>query len=159
MFVHICFLLYYIWSIIPDRKPQNERTEPGGFERRRASTSHASLQEFLGSSFSSSSLSSKVVDRYIDGEQQEGEPFGNFYSQITHIGQGKEKSNRPPRAQYTSPSSLAGNFTNKPKCHSSRDVTGTGQIVFTRGWAENGYDCESPRTIAKNVIEKLSRCS
>uniref|UniRef100_A0A7N0V5V1 DUF7653 domain-containing protein n=1 Tax=Kalanchoe fedtschenkoi TaxID=63787 RepID=A0A7N0V5V1_KALFE len=134
-------------------KTANRPQQPG------SPTSHSSPQELSGNSlFSSSNLSNKIVDRYIDGEQQEGRTFGSDCFQKNHSGQGQEKSRRPPRAQYTAPSSPAGNFTEKPKSHSFRDVTGAHQSFSTRDWTETGYGYESPRRLAKNVIERLSQC-
>uniref|UniRef100_A0A7N0UCD4 DUF7653 domain-containing protein n=1 Tax=Kalanchoe fedtschenkoi TaxID=63787 RepID=A0A7N0UCD4_KALFE len=147
------------------RKPKTKQTESEAFEtanrsdRPSFSTSHASHQELSGnSSLSSSNLSSKVVDRYIDGEQEE-RTFDNDLSRKIHGGQGQEKSRRPPRAQYTAPYSPGGIFSEKPKSHSFRDVRGAHQNFSARDWAETGYGYESPRKLAKNVIERLSQCS
>ncbi|CAM8968050.1 unnamed protein product [Rhodiola kirilowii] len=149
-------------SVTPDRKPKMKHIEAETFkntERLHPSTSHASLQDLSGnSSLSSSNLSCKVVDRYIDGEQQEGRISGNDFSQRIHEGQGQEKSRRPPRAQYTAPSSPAV-YTENPKSHSFREVRGPHHKFPTRDWAETGYGYESPHKVARNVIERLSQCS
>ncbi|KAL9678037.1 hypothetical protein QQ045_015875 [Rhodiola kirilowii] len=123
-------------------------------ERPRSSTSYASLQKLPGSSLSSSNLSSIIVDRYIDGDQREVRTFFNDLSKRTHAVQRQETSRRPPRAQYThtAPSSPVGTSTEKPKSHPFRDVRGS-------EWEETVYDYESPRKLAKNVIERLSQCS
>ncbi|KAM7494981.1 hypothetical protein LguiB_029590 [Lonicera macranthoides] len=103
------------------------------------------------SSNCSSNVSSKVLDRFIDGEQQEERSKLKSNSSLrNHIGK------RPPRVQYT----VAGSPTNgkqKPKSHSFREMKGTHLHFSTGEWVENGFRHESPRKLAKHVIERLSQ--
>ncbi|KAA8534297.1 hypothetical protein F0562_031814 [Nyssa sinensis] len=110
------------------------------------------------SSYCSSSVSNKVLDRYIDGEQQQERtaPKSNS-SQKNHIGNGNGGGKRPPRVQYTAPASPTESAKEKLWSHSFREAKGTQHYFSSRDWVENGFNHESPRRIAKHVIERLSQ--
>ncbi|KAJ7976242.1 golgin subfamily B member 1 isoform X1 [Quillaja saponaria] len=110
------------------------------------------------SSTSSSNISSTIVDRYIDGEQQQEKGRARNSSQKNYTENGNFGNRLPPKIQYTAPNSPAdGGAKHKPRAHSFREVKGTHLCFSSRDWAENGFGHESPRRHAKNVIEKLSQ--
>lgn len=101
------------------------------------------------SSTCSSNISSKVLDRYIDGEQEERGRQKNNSSSRNLCGNGNGGGFRPPRAQFTAP--------NSPRAHSFREAKSSRFRLSSRDWAENGFGHESPRRLAKNVVERLSQ--
>ncbi|PQM43239.1 golgin subfamily B member 1 [Prunus yedoensis var. nudiflora] len=101
------------------------------------------------SSTCSSNISSKVLDRYIDGEQEERGRQKNSSSSRNLCGNGNGGGCRPPRAQFTAP--------NSPRAHSFREAKSSRFRLSSRDWAENGFGHESPRRLAKNVVERLSQ--
>ncbi|XP_047327392.1 myosin-10-like [Impatiens glandulifera] len=106
---------------------------------------------------SESSYSSKVLDRYIDGEQQYDitTPRSNSPMRNQFDGQKSGLGKRPPRVQHTAPTSpIIHSTKEKP---SSRYSKGNQIYYSSKDWAENGFGKESPRTLAKNVIERLSQ--
>ncbi|KAF3433813.1 hypothetical protein FNV43_RR24916 [Rhamnella rubrinervis] len=107
------------------------------------------------SSTSSSNASGKVLDRYIDGEQQEAKVRPkNSFSQVNN---GNGSGRRPPRVQYTSPNSPTDSVKDKARAHSFREAKSSRLRFSSRDWVENGFGHESPRRLAKNVIERLSQ--
>ncbi|KAA8539385.1 hypothetical protein F0562_026077 [Nyssa sinensis] len=120
-----------------------------------SSTYHDSLE---GSSYCSANFSNIVLDRYIDGEQQQerGAPRNN-YSQRNYIGNGNADGKRPLRVQYTAPASPTDSRKEKPMSHSFREAKGTQLYFSSRDSVENGFGHESPRRVAKHVIERLSQ--
>lgn len=103
------------------------------------------------SSTSSSNVSNRVLDRYIDGEQhQEISGSKNKYSQ-------KNNGWRPPRAQCLTPSSPTASIKDKPRSYSSREVKSSHSRFSSRELGEYGFGNESPRSIAKNVVDRLSQ--
>lgn len=126
-------------------------------EKPGSSSSSRGYYDYLESSSNcSSNVSNKVVDRYIDGEQeQERSSPKSDPSQRNHIGNGAGK--RPPRVQYTAPASPTDCMKEKPRSHSFRETKGTQPYFSSRDCVENGYRHESPRRIAKHVIERLSQ--
>ncbi|XP_052204074.1 uncharacterized protein LOC127809350 [Diospyros lotus] len=110
------------------------------------------------SSYCSSNFSNQVVDRYIDGEQeQERREVKNVPSQRDHTGNGNRVGKRPPRVQYTAPASPTDSMKNKSNFHSFRETKGNRFHLSSRDWVENGFGHESPRRLAKHVIERLSQ--
>ncbi|XP_062094834.1 uncharacterized protein LOC133800790 [Humulus lupulus] len=110
------------------------------------------------SSTSSSNLSSKIVDRYIDGEQQQEQSRPEHNAQGNFAGSsGNGGSWRPPRVQYASPSSPAESVKDKERGHSFREAKSSRLRFSSRDWAEYGFGHESPRRLAKNVVERLSQ--
>ncbi|XVE75290.1 hypothetical protein DITRI_Ditri12bG0082900 [Diplodiscus trichospermus] len=107
------------------------------------------------SSSCSSNVSSKVIDRYIDGEQQQESNKSKSSSKRNNLGNGGGR--RPPRVHYTAPSSPTDSAKEKNKSHSFREAKGTRLHFSSRDWVENGFGHESPRRIAKSVIERLSQ--
>ncbi|GAV63732.1 hypothetical protein CFOL_v3_07250 [Cephalotus follicularis] len=106
------------------------------------------------SSFSSSNVSTKVLDRYIDGEQQEETNRPKSNSQRNNTGIRNVKEQLPPRSQYTAYTSPIDSVKNKPRARSFRE--GTRLHFSSRDWVENEFGHESPQRLAKNVIERLS---
>ncbi|OWM70119.1 golgin subfamily B member 1-like [Punica granatum] len=107
------------------------------------------------SSNCSSNVSSKIIDRYIDGEQNQDRSRPKNI--ITRNQAGKDSGNRPPRAQFTAPSSPVDSAKTRPRSHSFRESKGTRLYFSSRDWVEGGLGHESPRRLAKNVIERLSQ--
>ena len=123
-----------------------------GLERSGYSNSH---HDSSGNS-TSSNVSSKVVDRYIDGEQQQEVSQPKNSSQRTFMGSRNADGRLPPRVQYTAPTSPMDNIKDKPRSHSFREYGGSRQKFSSRDWVDKGYGHESPRKLAKNVLERLS---
>ncbi|KAM6574081.1 hypothetical protein CsatA_022408 [Cannabis sativa] len=110
------------------------------------------------SSTSSSNVSSKVVDRYIDGEQHQGQNKPEHNAQGNLGGSsGKGGNWRPPRVQYASPSSPAESVKDKRRGHSFRESKSSHLRFSSTDLAEYGFGHESPRRLAKNVVERLSQ--
>ncbi|XP_062092787.1 golgin IMH1 [Humulus lupulus] len=108
------------------------------------------------SSTSSSNVSSKIVDRYIDGEQQE-QSRSEHNAQGNFSGSGNVGCWRPPRVQYASPSSPTERVKEKARGHSFREAKSSRLHFSSRDWAEYGFGHESPRRLAKNIVERLSQ--
>ncbi|XVF23749.1 hypothetical protein REPUB_Repub13aG0065900 [Reevesia pubescens] len=143
-------------AVTPEKKSKAKRCEVAaiGFERPYSSGSSSMHHDSSGSSSScSSNVSSKVIDRYIDGEQQQESSKSKNSSKRNNLGNGGGRL--PPLVQYTAPSSPTDSVKEKNKSHSFRKAT---RLQFSsRDWMENGFGHESPRMIAKNVIERLSQ--
>lgn len=91
------------------------------------------------------------MDRYIDGEQLLSTSQKNPSSQRTHFGDGNGAVTRPPRVHYSAPAE------EKLKSQSFREIKAPKHYFPTRNWEEKGFGNESPRKIAKHVIERLSQ--
>lgn len=130
---------------------------------RRPRTKHCDVSDMLGSgtrqdsSCSSSYCSSKVIDRYIDGEEHLERSTPRSYSKGNGSRSGDGCKRLPPKVQPVFPISPSDSVRGKPKCHSFREGKGTLLRFSSSGLAENGFAHESPRRLAKNVIEKLSQ--
>ncbi|KVI09775.1 myosin-13 [Cynara cardunculus var. scolymus] len=112
------------------------------------------------SSYCSTNASNKVLDRYIDGEQHQEKSYMQMNSNTrSHVCQSNGDGKRPPRVQYAAPSSpFDGGLTQKPRAHSFRDPNRESKLYMsTRDWVENGAAHESPRKLAKQVMERLSQ--
>lgn len=112
------------------------------------------------SSESSSYCSVKVLDRYIDGEQHQGQSCRQINSNTrNHGSQPNGGRKRPPRFQYAAQASPTdGGLIQKPRSHSFRDPSRESKLYMsTRDWVENSVAHESPRKLAKQVIERLSQ--
>ncbi|KAK7310294.1 hypothetical protein RJT34_07714 [Clitoria ternatea] len=128
------------------------------YERPASTSSSRSHHESSGnSSTCSSNLSSKVVDRYIDGEQHPGENRPRSNSQRNNTRNGNYGMKLPPKVQHTAPNSPTHGVKDKPRTHSFREAKATRLGLSSRDWAENEFGQESPRSLAKNVIERLSQ--
>lgn len=140
-------------ALTPERQCREKRFEV-------TSISNAYGSERSCSSGSSSNVSTKILDRYIDGEQhQERSRPTNSSSQRNYIGNGNGNGGGrlPPRVQYTAPTSPVDSVKGKPKSHSFREAKGTRLRFSSRDWVENGFGHESPRSLAKNVVERLAQ--
>ncbi|KAL6980436.1 hypothetical protein U1Q18_022076 [Sarracenia purpurea var. burkii] len=139
---------------------QNESSHCSSNTSHKPSDRHSSRVQHdssESSSYCSSNVSSKVVDRYIDGEQeQEYSASKSDSSQRNQIGNGNGAGKRPPRVQYTEPLSPTYSIKEKPRSHSFRETKGTRIGFSNRDWAKNGFGHESPRSLAKHVVERLS---
>ncbi|KAH1039014.1 hypothetical protein J1N35_040757 [Gossypium stocksii] len=140
---------------MPEKKSKAKRceTEIISFERPCSSGSSRLHHDSSGSSSScSSNVSTQVIDRYIDGEQ---------LLEISKLRNSSTPGNggrrHPPRARYTAPSSPTHSVKEKNKSHSFRDGDSTRLHFSSRDRVENGFGHESPRMVAKNVIERLSQ--
>ncbi|TKY50606.1 hypothetical protein E2542_SST22110 [Spatholobus suberectus] len=128
------------------------------YERPGSTSSSRSHHESSGnSSTCSSNISSKIVDRYIDGEQQPEESRPRNNSQRNNSRHGNYGVKLPPKVQLTAPNSPTHGVKDKPRTHSFREVKATRLRLSSRDWTENGFGQESPRSLAKNVIERLSQ--
>ncbi|KAF8021928.1 hypothetical protein BT93_G2155 [Corymbia citriodora subsp. variegata] len=107
------------------------------------------------SSHCSSRVSNKVVDRYIDGEQHQERSRPKKTFQKIHTG--KDGGNRPPRVQYTAPTSPTDSVKCKPRAQSFREVKSACLHYSSGDWVESGFGHESPRRLAKNVVERLTQ--
>ncbi|XP_077235980.1 uncharacterized protein LOC143877677 [Tasmannia lanceolata] len=110
--------------------------------------------------------SSKVLDLYIDGEQQEENLRPKSDSQRISPSTGNDgcfmenrklpNSRRPPRVQNTAPSSP----TYKKEClrsSSFKDVRNANPGHSTRDWTGDDVRPATPQKLAKNVVERLSQ--
>ncbi|XP_060212597.1 uncharacterized protein LOC132640151 [Lycium barbarum] len=92
------------------------------------------------SSHCSSNVSSKVLDRYIDGEQEQ------------------ESRQLPPRVHLTAPGSPLPDVRKQRPISQSFRETKPSKLSFTSGeFGEIGFENESPRKLAKKVVERLSQ--
>ncbi|XP_058774659.1 COP1-interactive protein 1-like [Vicia villosa] len=122
-----------------------------------ASSSSRSHHDSSGNSTCSSNISSMVVDRFIDGEQQLEENRPRSSSQRKSSRPGNNCTKLPPKVQHTTPNSPTNGVRDKPRAHSFREDRVTRLRSSSQDWAENGHGHESPRTLAKSVIERLSQ--
>ncbi|GMI87027.1 hypothetical protein like AT3G55060 [Hibiscus trionum] len=145
-------------TLTPEKKSKAKRpeVEANGFQRPYPSSSSRIRHDSLGSSSSCSrNVSSKFVDRYIDGEQLQESSKSKNSSKINNIGNGGGRL--PPQVHYTAPPSPTESVKEKNKFNSFREAKGMHLQFLSSDWAENGFGHESPRRIAKNVIERLSQ--
>lgn len=133
----------------------------GAVPERPCSASAASCRSYCdssgNSSTSSSNVSSKILDRYIDdGEQQE--ESSKPQRSIPHRNYpGHGSGRRPPRSRCTAPTSPKYVIDEKTMSHPFEEFPSSNYYFLPAKYAENGLGHESPRTIAKNVIERLSQ--
>ncbi|KAL0349226.1 UNVERIFIED_CONTAM: hypothetical protein Sangu_1150400 [Sesamum angustifolium] len=119
------------------------------------SRAHSDLSEI--SSYCSSNVSNKVLDRYIDGEQQmERCESGANFSMRNQFENGNPVVNRPPRFRFSGPASHDAR-EQKPKSQSFRGTEPSHLQLSSKDQGENGYCNESPRKLAKHVVERLSQ--
>lgn len=103
------------------------------------------------SSTSASTVSNRVLDRYIDGEQhQEINGSMNKCSQ-------RNNGWRPPRAQFLPHASATASIKDKPRSYSSRETKSSISRLLSGEVGEYGFGNDSPRSIAKNVVDRLSQ--
>ncbi|KAF3646550.1 putative macrophage erythroblast attacher-like isoform X1 [Capsicum annuum] len=108
---------------------------------------------------SSSNVSSKVLDRYIDGEQeQEKSTSANHYPTEDHSEIGYAGRQLPPRVLHTGPGSPLPDVRKQRPISQSFRETKPSKLGFTSGeLGEMGFEHESPRKLAKKVVERLSQ--
>ncbi|KAJ8759864.1 hypothetical protein K2173_009965 [Erythroxylum novogranatense] len=158
----VCWFLITRWVLTPEKQTKTKTYEM-------ASTLNACRLERLGSSASSkshhdsstnsssSNVLSKVLDRYVDGQQlyeERSKPKSNP-ARSKYTGNGNAGAKLPPRVQCTAPSSPTGRVKDKSRSCSFRDAKSA--CFSPRDWVEHAFGHESPSTIAKNVVEKLSQ--
>ncbi|XP_010534445.1 PREDICTED: MAR-binding filament-like protein 1 [Tarenaya hassleriana] len=109
------------------------------------------------SSSCSSNVSNKVVDRYIDGEEhleRSKQKSSSSHSSIS----GNSKGRRlPPRGHCVVPISPSDSVKDKQKSRSFREAKGTRLHFPSSDLVDNGFGHESPRALARSVIERLSQ--
>ncbi|KAJ0255375.1 CAP-gly domain linker [Hirschfeldia incana] len=111
-------------------------------------------QDSSGSSSTcSSNLSSKVLDRYIDGEEHLEQCKQKSTSSRSDVSSSINRRRLPPRVHCTAPTSPSNNLNEKRKSHSFREAKGTRHRLSS---TDNGSRHGSPRSLARNVIERLS---
>lgn len=116
-------------------------------------SSRASFDSSESSSYCSSNVSSKVLDRYIVGEQlQETSVPKNTCPQKNRDENSNGGGKRPPRVIIPTDG-----VNQKPRSQSSRETKEPDHYFSTKDWMENGCGHESPRKLAKHVIERLSQ--
>ncbi|CAN1237641.1 hypothetical protein LINGRAPRIM_LOCUS1931 [Linum grandiflorum] len=112
------------------------------------------LPRHTSGSSSSSNASTKVLDRYIDGEEQEerGRPKKGSSQRYFTTGSGNPGGRLPPRTQYRTPASPT-----HPVGDKFRESKLTTHPSFSSSdWMGNEFGHGSPRRLAKNVIERLA---
>ncbi|CAK9142939.1 unnamed protein product [Ilex paraguariensis] len=152
-------------ALTPERRPKAKCFEAAAVQNAQrvenlgcfpASRAHYDASE--NSSYSSSNVSINVLDRYIDGEhQQENGRLQNNSCARNQFGNRNGGGKRTPRGQYTEPASPTDGRKQKPKSDSFRETKGSKPYLSSRDWVENGFGNESPRKLAKHVIERLSQ--
>ncbi|XP_058204647.1 uncharacterized protein LOC131318721 [Rhododendron vialii] len=144
----------YRRALTPERQSRSKCHETAAVQNAHVVDKRSSSSE--SSSYCSSNVSNKVVDRYIDGEQDhENHESNNNPFQRNQFGNGNGNGKRPPRVQRTAPASPTDSTKDKSRAHSLRETKGT-QLHFSSS-VENGFGHESPRSLAKHVIERLSQ--
>ncbi|KAJ8760298.1 hypothetical protein K2173_011710 [Erythroxylum novogranatense] len=150
------------WVLTPEKQTKTKTYEMAstlnacGLERLGSSASSKSHHDSSTNS-SSSNVLSKVLDRYVDGQQlyeERSKPKSNP-ARGKYTGNGNAGAKLPPRVQCTAPSSPTGRVKDKSRSCSFRDAKSA--CFSPRDWVEHAFGHESPSTIAKNVVEKLSQ--
>ncbi|CAH8268665.1 unnamed protein product [Arabidopsis lyrata] len=109
------------------------------------------------SSSCSSNVSSKVLDRYIDGEEHLEPCKQKSNSSQSGVSGSINRRRLPPRVQWTVPTSPSDTSNEKRKSQSFREAKGTRLRFSSADCVENGLRHGSPRSLARNVIERLSQ--
>ncbi|KAI4302360.1 hypothetical protein MLD38_038114 [Melastoma candidum] len=127
---------------IPEKQSKSKQSEDGAFRGY--------------SSSSSGYVSSRVVDRYIEGEQHQDKVRPR--ETCLNAPAGKDSGiSCSGAARYTAPSSPSDYCKSKSNSHSVRETKGSFLHLRSRDWAKSGFGHESPRTLAKNVMERLTQ--
>ncbi|KDP46129.1 hypothetical protein JCGZ_06640 [Jatropha curcas] len=145
-------------ALTPERQAKAKRhgvaTVQNGYGQDRPGSSSSSANS------TSTNVSSKVLDLYIDGEQQQERSKPKNTAFRRNLARNGNAGRRlPPRVQYTAPESPTDGVNDKPRSQSFRDAKGSRLRFVSTDWVENGFGHESPRRLAKNVIERLSQTS
>ncbi|GAB2215805.1 hypothetical protein Drorol1_Dr00020208, partial [Drosera rotundifolia] len=104
------------------------------------------------SSNSSSNISNKVLDLYIDGEEQEEKN-----RRKSRTAQKDHGGRRPPRIHCTRPASPKGCIKDKPRSQSFRGPKEMHFYCPPNECIETGDIHDSRKKLAKHVVEKLSQ--
>ncbi|KAL8159807.1 hypothetical protein V2J09_001344 [Rumex salicifolius] len=138
----------------PEKHTKAKRLEAVTFENHHHSGYTRTLCD--SSTTSSSNDSNKVLDLYIDGEQQHESTMQK--DTTSHKGRSvKGRGNRPPRVQYTAPSSPTGGIREKPIRGSSKFSKGVQQYFSPMNFVETGVEHDLSEDLAKHVVERLSQ--
>ncbi|XP_010555863.1 PREDICTED: paramyosin-like [Tarenaya hassleriana] len=105
----------------------------------------------------SSNVSSKVVDRYIDGEEHLERSKKKSNSSRSNISGDSKGRRLPPRVHCMVPTSPPDSVKEKRKSHSFREAKGIDLHLSSSEFTENGFGHDSPRALARSVIERLSQ--
>ncbi|KAK6933305.1 hypothetical protein RJ641_036199 [Dillenia turbinata] len=152
-------------SNTPDKKPKKKLFQveavPNAYMVEKscsASSSRALHDSPCISSFCSTNGSNTILDHYIDGEQQpEMIKPANTSSQRYQSGYEHNGGKRPPQVQNAAPASPTSSIKEKPRAHLFRENGGTSFYFSTGDRREKGFAHESPRQIAKHMVERLSQ--
>ncbi|WCJ19435.1 hypothetical protein M5689_001728 [Euphorbia peplus] len=147
-------------ALTPERKVKSKRFDVAATRNVCGPVGPESFKPHHDSSGSSSSsnASTKVLDRYIDGEQHPHQTkLKKNILDRNVAGNGNCDGRRPPRPQYSAPGSPTDGTKDKPKSHSFRESKGSRLYFSSRDWVDNGFGPESPRRLARNVVERLSQ--
>ncbi|XP_057789191.1 uncharacterized protein LOC131006068 [Salvia miltiorrhiza] len=115
------------------------------------SGAHSDLSDI--SSYCSSNVSSKVLDRYIDGEQIERYETKSDFSTRNQFENGNVVK-KPPK--FSAPVAHDAR-KQKPKSRSFREIKTSQVQLSSKDGCDTGYCNESPRKLAKHVVERLSQ--
>ncbi|CAN8254535.1 unnamed protein product [Cochlearia groenlandica] len=110
-----------------------------------------------GSSSSSSNVSSKVLDRYIDGEEHIERFKQTSSPSHSNLSGSINRRRLPPRVHCAVPTSPSDSLSEKRKSHSFREAKGNRLRFSSTDGGENGSRHGSPRSLARNVVDRLSQ--
>ncbi|CAI9091507.1 OLC1v1026560C1 [Oldenlandia corymbosa var. corymbosa] len=152
-------------AMTPERQYPSKCSEVAGFQAarrtdRRGSVPSPGLQYDSSdcSSYSSSNVSTAVLDRYIDGEQQQEKSASQRkFSSINDIEFGNDLIEQAPICQFNGSTSPNIGRKQKPKSQSFREIDAAELHFSSRDWVDGGFGNESPRKLAKHVVERLSQ--
>ncbi|GKV28556.1 hypothetical protein SLEP1_g37589 [Rubroshorea leprosula] len=148
-------------ALTPERHSRTKHCEVAAIQAthvlERPDSSGADHDSFSTSSYCSSNVSTKIIDRYIDGEEQVERSRPKNGSQRNNSRSGNGYGRHPLKVHYAASISPTDGARDKPKSHSYREAKGTCLHFSSRDWVENGFGHESPCRLAKNVIEGLSQ--
>ncbi|GLT66884.1 hypothetical protein SLA2020_392270 [Shorea laevis] len=148
-------------ALTPERDSRTKHCEVADIQAtqvlERPDSSGADHDSFSTSSYCSSNVSTKIIDRYIDGEKQVERSRPKNGSQRNNSGSGNGYGRLPLKVHYAASISPTDGARDRPKSHSYREAKGTCLHFSSRDWVENGFGHESPCRLAENVIEGLSR--
>lgn len=152
-------------TLTPERQHQTKFFESGTVQNghrveKRGCVPSSGLQYDSSecSSYSSSNVSNGVLDRYIDGEEQlEQSSLQGKFSMRNHIENVNDLRKQATVVQHHASVSPTNDRTRKPKSQSFREIDVAQLHLSSRDWVENGFGNESPRKLAKHVVERLSQ--
>ncbi|KAK9117000.1 hypothetical protein Sjap_015947 [Stephania japonica] len=103
-------------------------------------------------------VSNKVLDLYIDGEQDDGLKNSKTESSFVKSSSSNENAKgwRPPRVRSTGVASPTGVCGERVRSFSFREVKDACNQFPTRNLMRNELGCENKQELAGNVVERLS---